>query len=360
MHDYLNQLKQFMHSDTSLFLILGEVGSGKTNLLHKMTHQPAALCSIVRLKGKNHLKPQTLLSDLSKQWKVALSDHQAPVKDQLVQLMHGLIRMNHHSVLFIDDAHLLPFSLLTALIQVAVEQEKVGCHLHVVLAGRPSLGDKVSMLDTREIPKIRLGIITQQQARERIEKFLEHTQIRAEVAVIDSIVKRLYEQSEGVPEKMEKLLRNLTVKDFIQPRHAIKKTFSGNSYKFLMGEQGARAIAVLGLVITIVGLFWYEHHPTPLGGPLPLEPYQYEMTKNASKFYTVQLLGSFNKQDISNYVTSHQLGTHAQTYNITYRDKPWYILGMGRYNDYEQAENTLKNLPENLQKQGAWIRPLQN
>ena len=65
---------------------------------------------------------------------------------------------------------------------------------------------KTQTLHDQQIPVIRLGLIRHQEARMRIQSFLFNLHIKAEAAVVDRIVTRIYEQSQGDPDVIDKLL----------------------------------------------------------------------------------------------------------------------------------------------------------
>lgn len=136
-----------------------------------------------------------------------------------------------------------------------------------------------------------------------------------------------------------------------------------------------RIAAVVGLVITLLGLSWYEHHQPSASPPLPDKPYHYAMEKNtplpvpdvvqkqstpviATHVYTIQLMGSFDRERVQHYVKMHRLSEQAQIFAVQYHNKPWYVLGIGRYKTAEAADNAFKQLPKTLYKVGAWVRPL--
>jgi hypothetical protein len=222
-------------------------------------------------------------------------------------------------------------------------------------------------------------------AREHIESFLERSHISASKESINNIVERLYNESHGVPSRIDKLLRELTLKDFMQPRSIRvepqdnetpqeKRTISF-SQSTLLGERGARGFAVFGLMLTMFGLYWYEHHRPSVSPPLPAKPYHYALaktiplvppTKMDSKpkvavksvpGYTIQLMGSFNKSIVENKLASMHL-MQAQLFNEQYKQKSWYVLGVGNYKTRNQATLALHKLPRSLQKMGAWVRPV--
>ena len=392
MHE-LKTLKEFIQSKDALLLLLGEAGNGKTELLEELVAEATPARPIVHLHGRQQIKPRFMIQNLSQHWNVPAEDHGEPLVEQLRTLLNGLIRKNHCASLLIDDAHLLPFSILAALVHIVAQQDAT-CHMHLVLAGRVSLEDKVRTLHEQAMRIIRLGRMPQHEARSHIEDFLDQTHITASQQAVDGIVERLYQQSHGVPSRIDKLLRELTLKDFMQPKvgKSPAKQSARPHHRFnvsqeaVLGERGARGFAVIALFATMFGLYWYEHHMPSVSPRLPAKPYHFAMIKpvplqqtvkppkavtsppapvkvamavplTQHHGYTIQLMGSFNKADVQQKLNSLHL-VHAQIFQEQFKRKPWYILGLGNYATRHQAQQSLHNLPKQLRSSGAWIRPL--
>lgn len=372
----MTTIRNFLQETQPMLLVLGEAQSGKSELLEQAAEQFPTLHAIC-LHAKQHIKPRVMVQQLSSLWSIPVEDHGEPLVKQLRTLVNGLVRENKNVFLLIDDAHLLPYSVLAALVHCATAQED-GCYLHLLLSGRISLSDKVRTLYDKDIPLIQLGKLPRYQAREHIESFLEKSHISASEEAIHNIVERLYNESHGVPSRIDKLLRELTLKDFMQPKslktiqqaRPVKKqrvVFSQNAW---LGERGARGFAVFGLVATMFGLYWYEHHQSSVSPPPPAAPYHYPLAKTfpltappkhiaaaSHSGYTIQLMGSFDKSVVEKRLAHIQLA-QAHIFNEQYKQKPWYVLGVGNYKTHQQAALALHQLPQSVQKMGAWVRPV--
>jgi hypothetical protein len=189
-----------------------------------------------------------------------------------------------------------------------------------------------------------------------------------------------------VPSRIDELLRELTINDFmrhkptkpqLQGMASDKKRHVVLSQNTLLGERGARGFAVFGLMLTMFGLYWYEHHQPSVSPLLRSKPYHYALAKNiplvpptkvapkvvpkiairSAPGYTIQLMGSFNKATVESKLASTRLA-QAQLFSEQYKQKPWYVLGLGDYKTREQATLALHKLPESLQGMGAWVRPV--
>lgn len=72
--------------------------------------------------------------------------------------------------------------------------------------------------------------------------------------------------------------------------------------------------------------------------------------------FTIQLMGSYNKDIVDNFVKANDLKGKAFLYAVPSRDKYWYILILGDYSDLAHAKTALANLPSELKTRGSWIR----
>lgn len=72
--------------------------------------------------------------------------------------------------------------------------------------------------------------------------------------------------------------------------------------------------------------------------------------------YTIQLMGSYNKDIVDNFVKANDLKGKAFLYAVPSRDKYWYILILGDYSDLAHAKTALSNLPNEVKARGSWIR----
>jgi hypothetical protein len=72
--------------------------------------------------------------------------------------------------------------------------------------------------------------------------------------------------------------------------------------------------------------------------------------------FTIQLMGSYNKDVVDNFVKANDLKGKAFLYAVPSRDKYWYILILGDYSDLAHAKTALANMPSELKARGSWIR----
>ena len=142
MHDAANQLsakqlhkmnavKRHLQSHSPLMLIVGEKGSGKTNLLTDIILQMRVSRSIIRVQGRQKLHPTQLVNVLSKHWTTKSINEDQRLENQLDEVLNELAKHNQSCILVIDDAQLLSLSMLAALTHLATQQNGKKIHLHL-------------------------------------------------------------------------------------------------------------------------------------------------------------------------------------------------------------------------------------
>jgi septal ring-binding cell division protein DamX len=82
------------------------------------------------------------------------------------------------------------------------------------------------------------------------------------------------------------------------------------------------------------------------------------LLKEPSHHYTVQLMGSFNREDVNRFARIHKLGPKAAVYKTHFHGKAWYVLVYGIYSTDQAAEEAIKNLPADIIKLNPWVKSL--
>lgn len=77
-----------------------------------------------------------------------------------------------------------------------------------------------------------------------------------------------------------------------------------------------------------------------------------------ASYYTIQLLGSHERNDLLEFVQHHHLDSKAIYYKARFNGKPWYVLVYGTYRTQAQAEESLKQLPENVKNANPWVKSM--
>jgi len=104
----------------------------------------------------------------------------------------------------------------------------------------------------------------------------------------------------------------------------------------------------------------FRHPAYPSNNPPApnLTPTEKQLLKQPADAYTLQLLGSYKPSDLQQFIRTHQLKNKAQVYHTYFRGKDWYVLILGNYKTFHQAEAAIKQLPPSLQKQHPWVKPM--
>lgn len=153
----LNIIHDFLRADKPLMLVLGDKGSGKTQLLNNTVQAIQISKHVIRLQGSEQIQPQQLIQVLSKHWAIRINHDEKKLKTQLEYILNALKKHDQHCLLVVDDAHKLPFSVMAALLHLAILQENKNIHLHLLLSGHNALGDKMQNLQISPIPCIYLN-----------------------------------------------------------------------------------------------------------------------------------------------------------------------------------------------------------
>lgn len=75
--------------------------------------------------------------------------------------------------------------------------------------------------------------------------------------------------------------------------------------------------------------------------------------------YTIQLLGSYNKRGLADFIGRHQgaLDTDQLVYfQTTHHGRDWFVLVYGDFARYDQAMQTVENLPQEVLRTSPYIR----
>ena len=74
--------------------------------------------------------------------------------------------------------------------------------------------------------------------------------------------------------------------------------------------------------------------------------------------FTLQLMGTHDKQSLIDFIMSNNLQDKATYYRRSYDGQDWYVLVSGRYSSQKEALDAIDRLPENLKSMNPWVKPL--
>ena len=361
LQSYLQSLQNFIISTDSLLFISGEVGSGKTVLIEQFILQVRISTQILRIHGHAKFKPNHLLKLLNKHWADTEIRKTARLEQQLTTLLNALNQHDQSRVLLVDDAHLLPFSVLAALSHLAsIQQQRV--HLHVILIGRRGLLRKMQSLVSREIPSIelRVGEITQEDVlhiddanNERIDVLPAAAMKTSEIVVGTGPVWKqhsirllasfmlvslamLFTWHKHHQDVYQTLIHSAK-KSKTTPIHSLYQSSSEFALNDLLNSTNNQTLPLEITHTNTPTLATYIHSP--------------------SKSFTLQIMANRNPAVLQHFIKNHQL-KNARTIFTVDNGKPWYILTYGTFTTSKQASIALRQLPSNLNQCHPWIRPL--
>ncbi|QLH41682.1 MAG: SPOR domain-containing protein [Coxiellaceae bacterium] len=81
------------------------------------------------------------------------------------------------------------------------------------------------------------------------------------------------------------------------------------------------------------------------------------LLKMPTDSYTIQLMGSRDKNDLKDLVKQYQL-KDTYVFETTYLEKPWFVLVYGSFKSAQTANVAIKQLPKPVQALKVWVRPM--
>lgn len=78
----------------------------------------------------------------------------------------------------------------------------------------------------------------------------------------------------------------------------------------------------------------------------------------SSEGYTLQLMGSADKDSLVSFIVDKKLQDKATYYKKKANGHDWYVLVAGRYNTQQEALAAIHGLPEDMKRLNPWVKPL--
>ena len=85
---------------------------------------------------------------------------------------------------------------------------------------------------------------------------------------------------------------------------------------------------------------------------------QQQLLKEPASNYTVQLMGSRDRQDLVSFVQRNKLENKTNIFPTYYLGKEWFVLVYGNYKTSKEAQAALGGIPVNVKGQKPWVRPM--
>ncbi len=151
-----DELKNFLQSTDPMLLILGTTGGRKIPLLTQAISFSSPNQMVLRLKGRSNLQPSVLTELLSKHWAVQFDGiTTGNLNDALNRIIDCLRARKETCLLLVEQAHLLPTSILDALCHLSQQQANKSVTIRIILAGYQELISKINMLSLKKFEKPR-------------------------------------------------------------------------------------------------------------------------------------------------------------------------------------------------------------
>src|SRR5215471_16969379 len=209
--DALATLFDSLHKHRGMGAILGDVGLGKTLLLHVY---------LTLARQRQYKTVYVTYTDLAFR-------HLLQVLYQAVELNFATATLDmflaacqqHAVILGIDDAHLMPTLTLKKLWTLAEYVASAGAILHIVLAGHPELDTKLDALALHHLtpqPMVRytLSPLTPKESRAYIYHRLAQVTTQVETVFTSRALTQIIKAAQGVPGILNVLCTNALLAGF--------------------------------------------------------------------------------------------------------------------------------------------------
>ncbi len=310
--DHIEALQRFLQSENPLMLIIGEQGSGKTDLLSNIVSRTQISRHVIRFQGNADTHPEDLTKLLTKHWAANITDDDAPLESRLYDILLSLTEHGAHCVLVVDDAHLLSFSTLAALSYLAISQDHMKVHLHLLLSGRPELPDKIQRLQTKTVEQITLVAVPH-------EKPLIDNGHKTVVQKLLFIIKQLI--SENLNDNPEIKTANTQASEALWQKNSVKSVF------------------VLALLSMGAFFWWLTTFPSKTPKII---------ADNQTKGFTLQLMSSPNQQALIAYIHQYHLEKQAHVNHAQNKHSDRYVLTYGHYPSTSAAKLAIERLTKRI------------
>ena len=393
-----NLIKHLIQNSEQLLLVLAEMGSGKTSLLHQVRAQADENWWIYQIDSTPALSSEVLLSNLLAEFKVGHEGKPSAVALENLRTHIAATRYKSQlPILLVDDAHLLPLATLKLLIELAMQGE-AQTRIRVVLFCEPQMTSILatpdfaivhdSLIHTLDIPTLKKS-----QLKEYIQFHLKGTTYYYQNGFDDErVIDDIFEQSAGHPNEVSQLAYQALQK-YVEQQQTLYTQPKKNSWLW----SGIVILAILlamavWLYRTMPELFM-DIQPTPiemLSEPilesdslqshtlvLPTDTQSLQATSTQSvsdltpltkdeqwliqqngEHYTLQVMGTHDPMNLRLFIQKYQLA-NVKMFETQYQNKAWYVLVTGVYSSRSAADLALSQLPAQLKQQSKpWVRRL--
>ncbi len=403
----VNLICHLIQNSEQLLLILAETGYGKTALLNQL--KKIAKTKYEHWWTYSHtstpaISPETFASKILAAFNVR---HDGKTVQTLQDSLRNHIAATRYNgqfpVLFIDDAHKLPLATLKFIIELSMQGEPL-TRMRIVLFCEPQIS---SILATPEfeivhntlVHNLDIPPLSKTQVRDYLQFYIKNSSYRNVHPFTSDSIKKIYKESEGIPGEINhhagRILHQFSEQRFAHTSLSYSKLrwglpiviilvlIAGSiylKYPLLFKKQYVTVEPIIATNVNIANENLSEHAAEviePVIIPTITVPDTVKIPPNKiippvnttssiknetwlkkqnSKYYTLQVLGAYDKMTLSKFLKQHNLNDVAM-YKTSFHGRNWYVLLYGNYSNYSRATTALKQLPEKLQNSTKpWIR----
>ena len=276
----LAQLLYGVREKKGFIVITGEVGTGKTTLIHYL---------LAQLDGNNHTKtaflfnPKLTVNDfiqyILKDLEVKI---QGQTKGDFLHALHRYLlsayRKDERVVLIVDEAQGLNPELLEEIRLLSNLETSRSKLLQIVLVGQPELNKTLSQQDFRQLKqrinmRYHLPPLSYKETKEYVEKRLRIAGAQGAIFTDDAI-NEIYDRSGGIPRLVNIICDNALLNGYAQDQKAVDRKSVREAAKDLDLEMNGsvitRNIRYIGLAAIIIAVILSAGYLIQMGYWFPI------------------------------------------------------------------------------------------
>jgi len=204
----LEMLRELTGYNQLLLTVIGEWGIGKTSLKQRYINSADSNWLISEINGHPMMDAEELLSTIAQGFGlIDIPASPAGLQNNLYQYLAGLQHKDTIPVLIVDDAHELSQEALEALFYLCDAEASEGNLLRTILFCEPSISvmldsTAIEPLKQRITHSMKLTPFDEQQTAEYLRHRLAVAGLEGSNPFSPTEIKRIYNASEGIPEKI--------------------------------------------------------------------------------------------------------------------------------------------------------------
>ncbi|HHJ13948.1 MAG TPA: DUF2075 domain-containing protein [Gammaproteobacteria bacterium] len=213
-------------------VITGDVGAGKTTLIHKLLSEIDANAIVIRIfqTQLNEIEfLQTMLSELGFDEEACRSTSKVDILHRLKTYLLEAARRGRHVVLLVDEAQNLSRAVLEEIRMLSTPDPGGEQVLNIILVGQPELRDALDQPDLEQLAqRIRLrfhvGPLDERETREYVNHRLKVAGLEREGLFDDEALAEVYRYSGGIPRRINILCDTALICAFADETDSITRT----------------------------------------------------------------------------------------------------------------------------------------